>query len=144
MGALRGVERLSRRLFRGGRYRRCVVWVCGCVWVCSELWMDVWIDRGPAPHTPFLTPNTHTNPQPGFGDADNIPSRENLHLLRHCQLNASTVAAVDIGGWMPWGSLKDAYRPDHNVGGRRWTYSDPTYWCAIHGWGYIDSAPNLG
>jgi hypothetical protein len=77
------------------------------------------------PLSPTLHPPTHT----GFGDADNIPSRLNLHLLRHCELNASAVSSVDIGGWMPWGNMDEAYKPDHNVGGRSWSYADPTYWC---------------
>ncbi len=84
--------------------------------------------------TPFLTSRSdsinksHRSIHTGFGDADNIPSRHNLHLLRHCELDASAVASVDIGGWMPWGTLNDAYKPDHNVRGRSWTYADPTYW----------------
>jgi hypothetical protein len=60
----------------------------------------------------------------GFGDIDEIPSRENLHLLKHCEL---AVDQVDIGLWMTQGRLTDAY-PGFAVPGYYYTYGDPTFY----------------
>lgn len=61
----------------------------------------------------------------GFGDADEIPSARNLHLLKHCEMAGPS---VDIGVWFAWGRLDRAFKPDWPVPGHPWTLGDPTYW----------------
>lgn len=61
----------------------------------------------------------------GFGDVDEMPSRENVNLLRHCEFAGPS---VDIGSWFAWGRLDLAFRPDWPVHGHPWTLGDPTYW----------------
>ena len=61
----------------------------------------------------------------GFGDADEIPSSHNIHLLKSCEMAGSS---VDIGIWFPWGRLDRAFRPDWPVPGNPWTLGDPTYY----------------
>ena len=61
----------------------------------------------------------------GFGDADEIPSRENVHLLRHCEFAGPS---VDIGSWFAWSQLDMAFKTDWPVPGNPWTLGDPTYW----------------
>jgi hypothetical protein len=60
----------------------------------------------------------------GFGDVDEIPSRENLQLLKHCQLR---VNMVDVGIWMTQGRLSDAYHSIFGVSGYPYTLGDPTF-----------------
>lgn len=72
-------------------------------------------------HTQFFGPNDLV----GFGDADEIPSRENVQLLRHCELAGPS---VDIGSWFAHTRLNEAFRPDWPVPGNPWTLGDPTYW----------------
>lgn len=72
-------------------------------------------------HTQFFGPNDLV----GFGDVDEIPSRENVQLLRHCELAGPS---VDIGSWFAPTRLSEAFRPDWPVPGNRWTLGDPTYW----------------
>lgn len=61
----------------------------------------------------------------GFGDADEIPSRDNVNLLRHCEMAGPS---VDIGLWFALGRLDRAFRPDWPVPGNPWTLGDPTFW----------------
>ena len=62
----------------------------------------------------------------GFGDADEIPSSHNLHLLKHCEMAGPS---VDIGIWFPWAKLDRAFKPLWwSVKGHPWTLGDPTYW----------------
>lgn len=71
-----------------------------------------------------------TNPDDliGFGDADEIASRTNIHRLKHCQL-VSTVETIDIGIWFPFGQLNRAFRSDYPVNyDLPHTLGDPTYW----------------
>jgi hypothetical protein len=78
-----------------------------------------------------LTWNNHTggffgrNDLVGFGDADEIPSSHNIHLLKHCKMAGPS---VDIGSWFSWGRFDRAFRPDWPVPGHPWTLGDPTYW----------------
>lgn len=78
----------------------------------------------------FVRWNNHTNffgPDDvlGFGDVDEIPSRHNVHLLRHCSFAG---LSVDIGSWVAWSRLTEAFRSDWAVPGNPWTLGDPTYW----------------
>lgn len=60
----------------------------------------------------------------GFGDTDEIAHRNNLQLLKHCQI----LGPVDIGIWFPFGLLTQAFRTDWPVRGHPFTLGDPTYW----------------
>ena len=118
----------------------------------------------------------------GFGDVDNIPSRMNVYMLKHCELawaeeeeegkeegkeeerkeetgegegetegeakdaedrdakeeaiggegesssRRRRISAVDIATWMAWGTLTRAYKPDHSLPHRTFSYCDPTFW----------------
>ena len=61
----------------------------------------------------------------GFGDADEIASRENVQLLKHCHLKAPS---IDIGIWFPFGRFDQAYKSDFPITGHPYTlgkvYSD--------------------
>jgi hypothetical protein len=72
-------------------------------------------------HTRFFGPDDLV----GFGDVDEIPSRDNVQLLRHCEMVGPS---VDIGSWFAWTRIDDAFRPDWPVPGNPWTLGDPTYW----------------
>ena len=50
----------------------------------------------------------------GFGDADEITSRENIQILKHCPLKAKS---IDIGIWFPFGRMDQAYKSDFPVTG---------------------------
>lgn len=63
----------------------------------------------------------------GFGDADEIPSRLNVHLLKHCELRPE-VKKVDIGIWFLRGFMDKAFRSDFPVFGYPFTLGDPTFW----------------
>ena len=78
----------------------------------------------------FLRWNAYTqyfgpNDLVGFGDVDEIPSRDNVQLLRHCEMAGPS---VDIGSWFAWTRIDEAFRPDWPVPGNPWTLGDPTYW----------------
>ncbi len=78
----------------------------------------------------FVRWNDHTHffgPQDvlGFGDVDEIPSRENVNLLRHCEF---AEPSIDIGSWFAWTRIDTAFRPDWPVPGHSWTLGDPTFW----------------
>ena len=60
----------------------------------------------------------------GFGDTDEIPSRFNIHLMKHCQMSGP----VDIGIWFPMGELHAAFKTDWPVSGNEYTLGDPTFW----------------
>lgn len=73
-------------------------------------------------HTAFFRPEDLV----GFGDADEIASRENVNLLRNCEMAGPS---VDIGSWFAWTTLDKAFRPDwpvHPI--QPWTLGDPTFW----------------
>ena len=64
----------------------------------------------------------------GFGDADEIASRENIHLLKYCPLKSRT---LDIGIWFPFGRLDQAFASDWPVsrfGKNKYTLGDPTFY----------------
>lgn len=60
----------------------------------------------------------------GFGDADEVPSREVLQLLRTCHTKGP---AVDVGIWFPFGRVDRAFRTDWPVPGHPFTLGDPTF-----------------
>ena len=62
----------------------------------------------------------------GFGDADEITSRENIQLLKYCPMKSGS---LDIGIWFPFGRLDQAYASDFPVS-RKYKYSlgDPTFY----------------
>jgi hypothetical protein len=73
-------------------------------------------------HTAFFGPEDLV----GFGDADEIASRENVNLLRNCEMIGHS---VDIGSWFAWTRLDKAFRSDWPVHqAQTWTLGDPTYW----------------
>lgn len=74
----------------------------------------------------------------GFGDADEIPSALNLHLLKHCEMAGPS---VDIGSWFAWGRLDRAFRPDWPVPGHPWTLGDPTFWTLQSAASYARRSP---
>lgn len=43
---------------------------------------------------------------PGFGDCDEIASRETVNYLRHCPLKSDP---IDVGIWFPFGAIDQAY-----------------------------------
>ena len=64
----------------------------------------------------------------GFGDADEIASRENIQLMKYCPLKPGT---VDIGIWFPFGRLDQAFASDWPVshsGKNKYTLGDPTFY----------------
>lgn len=61
----------------------------------------------------------------GFGDTDEIASRQNVHSIKHCAFKSP---AIDIGIWFPFGRLDTAFRTDFPVRGHPYTLGDPTYW----------------
>jgi hypothetical protein len=62
----------------------------------------------------------------GFGDADEIASRETVQLVKHCHLKKRKT--LDVGLWFPYGKFDMAWKADFNVGGREYTLGDPTFW----------------
>jgi hypothetical protein len=59
----------------------------------------------------------------GFGDTDEIPSTENLHLLKYCEMKEPS---VDIGTWFTFFSNR-RYQNDWPIPGYPHHYGDPTY-----------------
>ena len=50
----------------------------------------------------------------GFGDADEVTSRHNIQLLKHCPLKSKS---IDIGIWFPFGRMDQAFKTDFPVSG---------------------------
>ena len=48
----------------------------------------------------------------GFGDADEVASRNSIQLLKYCPLKSKS---LDIGIWFPFGRLDQAYKTDFPV-----------------------------
>ena len=48
----------------------------------------------------------------GFGDADEVTSRHNIQLLKHCPLRSKS---LDIGIWFPYGRMDQAFMSDYPV-----------------------------
>ena len=61
----------------------------------------------------------------GFGDTDEIASRNNVQLLKHCEWKNN--GPVDIGIWFPMGRINQAFRTDQPVGGHPYSLGDPTF-----------------
>jgi len=59
-----------------------------------------------------------------FGDADEIPSRRTLHLIKSCELKAPI---VDVGLWFAYGNIQTAFKSDFPVPGHSLTQADPTF-----------------
>ena len=66
----------------------------------------------------------------GFGDTDEIPSRINVHMLKHCEWQNNN--PVDVGIWFPFGRINQAFRTDWPIAGHPYTLGDPTYYI----WGF--------
>ena len=58
-----------------------------------------------------------------FSDLDEMPSREVLNNLRHCQLNADQLAVAIT---MPMGNLDQAFNSDFPVSGKPHSYGRAT------------------
>jgi hypothetical protein len=65
----------------------------------------------------------------GFGDTDEVTDRLNVHLLKHCQIQADS---IDIGIWFPMGRLNNAFRTDWPVPGYSYSLGDPSYLTLNH------------
>ncbi|CAL8097734.1 unnamed protein product [Orchesella dallaii] len=61
----------------------------------------------------------------GFGDVDEIPSRDVVFYLKHCKIPSDP---VDIGIWFPFGKINQAFQTDWPVPDHPFTLGDPTYW----------------
>ena len=62
----------------------------------------------------------------GFGDADEIPSRKNIQLLKYCPLKFKS---IDIGIWFPFGRMDQAYKSDFPVSKEhKFTLGDPSFY----------------
>ncbi|OHS95077.1 putative beta-1,4-mannosyl-glycoprotein beta-1,4-N-acetylglucosaminyltransferase [Tritrichomonas foetus] len=59
----------------------------------------------------------------GFGDCDEIPSFQNLRLLKKCQMKGTT----DIGIWFTFGQINKYFVSDYPVKNHSNTLGDPTY-----------------
>ena len=60
----------------------------------------------------------------GIGDTDEISSRNNIHLLKHCEISGP----VDIGIWFPMSRITQAFKTDWAVPGNEYALGDPTFW----------------
>jgi hypothetical protein len=77
----------------------------------------------------------------GFGDADEVPSRHNLQLLKYCTiLGNQGYQALDVGIWFPFGRIDQAFQTDHSVPGYPYSYGDPTFWTFQSAVNYRDGA----
>ena len=65
----------------------------------------------------------------GFGDADEIASRLNVHLFKHCEMVAGN---VDVGIWFAFGHVEGKFRTDFPVPGHPYALGDPTYYQVGH------------
>ena len=61
----------------------------------------------------------------GFGDADEIPSRNSLQYLRWC--DADHRGPIDIGTWFVYCNVHHSWRSDFPVPGHPYTLGDPTF-----------------
>lgn len=59
-----------------------------------------------------------------FADADEVTSRNNMHLMKHCQ---PIKLPVDSGIWFPMGRVDRAFRTDWPTAAGSYTYGDPTF-----------------
>jgi hypothetical protein len=61
----------------------------------------------------------------GFGDADEIASRLNIHLMKHCEFSGGQ---IDVGTWFAMDNIVDgAFRTDFPVPGHPYSLGDPTW-----------------
>ena len=72
-----------------------------------------------------------------FGDTDEIASRNNIYLLKHCEWKAP--GPVDIGIYFPIGTIDSAFRADWPVSGHPHSLGDPTF---LHGITPLNRPPN--
>ncbi|CAL8127741.1 unnamed protein product [Orchesella dallaii] len=62
----------------------------------------------------------------GFGDVDEIPSRNVVFYMKNCEIPSDP---VDIGIWFPYGRIHQAFVSDYPVSWRHpYSLGDPTYW----------------
>lgn len=62
----------------------------------------------------------------GFGDTDETPSQQNVHLLKHCEQNNND--PVDMGIWFPMGRINQAYLTDLPVTNHPYSLGDLTFY----------------
>mmetsp|Transcript_108144 Transcript_108144/g.207843 ORF Transcript_108144/g.207843 Transcript_108144/m.207843 type:complete len:518 (+) Transcript_108144:20-1573(+) len=77
-----------------------------------------------------------------FGDTDEVTSRNNMHLMKHCQPKRMP---VDSAIWYAPGRADYAYQSDFPVAGMPWSFGDPTFQLAnnFSGHGRGRSGPYL-
>lgn len=63
----------------------------------------------------------------GIGDTDEIPNRNVINFLKHCELQPNK-SSVDIGIWYPFPYMDTIFASDWPVPGHPFTFGDPTYW----------------
>jgi hypothetical protein len=61
----------------------------------------------------------------GFGDTDEIASRRNVELVKHCTMGKPS---LDIGIWFPFGNVGYAFQSGFPIRGHPYTLGDPTFW----------------
>ncbi|CAL8127747.1 unnamed protein product [Orchesella dallaii] len=62
----------------------------------------------------------------GFGDVDEIPSRDVVFYMKNCEIPSDP---VDIGIWFPFGKIDQAFLTDWPVSSDHpYSLGDPTYW----------------
>ncbi|KAJ3385284.1 hypothetical protein HDU92_003122 [Lobulomyces angularis] len=65
----------------------------------------------------------------GFGDADEIPSRKNVVLLKYCKISKNVKNAIDIGIWFPLSYIKWSFKTDFPVHSSvPYSLGDPSFW----------------
>ena len=61
----------------------------------------------------------------GFGDTDEIPSRNSLQYLHYC--DAGHKGPIDFGLWYAFNNVHHTWRSDWPVPGEPYTFGDPTF-----------------
>ena len=72
-------------------------------------------------HYKFFGPDDYI----GFGDTDEIPSRNSLQYLRYC--DADHNGPIDFGIWFTLVNIQHTWRSDWPVPGHPYTLGDPTF-----------------
>ncbi|CAL8133531.1 unnamed protein product [Orchesella dallaii] len=74
----------------------------------------------------------------GIGDVDEIPCRDTIFYLKHCELPSDP---VDIGIWYPYGNINQAHETDWPVPNHPHSLGDPSYWTLKTGLDYAPAQP---
>ena len=67
----------------------------------------------------------------GLADLDEIPDRENFHLLKNCEL-LDPMKSIDIAVWFAFGDVRTAFRTDWPAGGYAYSLACPTFYSFKH------------